>query len=554
MQKSHIFIFISILFLYFLTMGLYYHQTHEIIIKDTENNIENMLLTRRALSHLVSDLQKSEINRLKDTGTLDKNYFSAELLSSSYITLKLNHYVNKQREKLNLDSLYFKYASPNPTNPTNLANDYELSLYNKMNNQKLNTFKEEITQDGKNYLYYAIAGRTIEAKCLQCHGKVEDAPKMLIDRYGKDHGFNLKVGDLSSIISVKVPLDHIYTQSDKQFYQAALIILCVFILLSFFAHKITSHFKDKEEELSYATLQHAKSHEKAQALESSLENLYEHLISSKFDVEGKIIEASEALLKLCEYSKDELIGKSFCYFKHPDTKENLFRDIWSSLMKGEEWRGEIQCLSKSGKIFWIETFIHSIKNEHDIIIAFESIMRTITDKKALLADINLDPLTQLLNRRSFEKHFYAEASRAKRDQKYFALFMIDIDFFKQYNDFYGHLEGDKALQKVSASLQNSFRRSCDIVFRLGGEEFAVLTSEKSKEKIIESAKNACFSLYKESIPHIKSNITPWLTISLGVALISETSKINLEDAYKQSDKALYMAKESGRNKIDVLEL
>jgi len=554
MQNPRLIIFLSMFFVYVLTMGLYYQQTHALIIKDTETNIGNMLLTRRALSHLVSDIQKDEVNRLKDMGSINPDYFSPELLSSSFITLKLNEYANQERNKLHKDKLYFKYASPNPTNLENLASPFERKIYNDMNNKVISKYKEVVIRDGKNYLYYAIAGKKIKQRCLQCHGEPTHAPKMMIEKYGAKNGFHLKIGELSSIISVEAPLHDIYLENDKAFYKAALIIFCVFIILFYIAQKISQNILKKEQEVHDAELKHQQSYQKAQYLESSLEHLYEHVISSKFNKEGTITEVSEALCDLSGYTKDELIGRKMCCLKHPDVEEDMFSIIWSSLMKKETWTGEIKNSTKEGKVFWVEAIMRPIKDKEGLIVEFESIMRTITEKKALLEDINIDPLTTLLNRRSFEKQFSHEKSRAKRDHKFISLLMIDIDFFKQYNDNYGHQKGDEALKFVSESLKNSFRRSCDLVFRLGGEEFAVITSGDSKQKLIESAQNACIQLHQIHIPHIKSDIDPYLTISIGIAILEGQRDVSLNEIYKKSDEALYQAKGSGRNKVVAVEL
>jgi len=554
MQKSNFVIFFFMFFVYILTMGLYYNQTHRIIIEETEHNIEDILLSRRALSHLVSDIQKAEVNRLKDLGNIEADYFSKELLSSSYISLQLNEYANAERAKLGLEPLTFKYASPNPTNLANLANAYELSIYNKLNKKDIQKYKEVLNEDGKKYLYYAIAGKRIQPKCLQCHGDPQDAPKMLVEAYGKDNGFDLKVGELAAIISVKAPLTDIYKENDSLFFKVAAFTFFFFIVFLIIAEKTKKHLQRKEDAIIMANTAKEESHQKAQELKNSLDKLYGHVISSKFNMQGKIIDVSEALVNLSGYHKEEIIGQTFCFFKHPDTEEDLFQRVWKSLMRGESWSGEVKNISKDGKVFWVEAAITPIRDNNAITQHFESIMRVITENKVLLEDINIDPLTRLLNRRSFEQRFVIERSRAKRDNKYFSLMMIDIDFFKQYNDNYGHLQGDMALKKVSESLEQSFRRSSDLVFRLGGEEFAIISAESDKNKLVQSAENACYLLQQERIPHSKSDVSPYLTISIGVAIVSESSRLTLEKIYEASDKALYEAKSAGRNQIQTVEL
>jgi len=546
--------FLFMFLVYLLSMGLYYNQTHSIIIDETEKKIEDILLSQRALSSLVSEIQKPEIYKLKNSGILHPGYFSSALLSSSYITIQLNKFANEEREKLGIAPLVYKYASPNPTNPENLADIYDMKIYEKFKNREVTKYKDIITEGDKQYLYYAISGKVIDATCLRCHGSPENAPQSLLDQYGQENGFGYKVGDLSSIISIKAPLNGIYAENDKQFLFTALSVFIIFIFFYVLAEILQVRLKRKEEEIKAALEKQTKSREKAKALESSIQNLYGHIISSKFDMQGKILEASDALIQLCGYSKEEVIGNAFCFFKHPDTHEDVLQEIWKTLIEGKSWNGEVKNLTKGGDVFWVELTINPKKDENNITRYFEAIMRTITQKKMLLEDINIDPLTSLLNRRSFEKSFLTEQNRAKRDKKIFSLIMIDIDFFKQYNDYYGHQEGDKALQSVALSLQESFRRSSDFVFRLGGEEFAVLSSETSVSQIVDSAQNARSNLHKKHIMHIKSDVNPFLTISIGLATVDYHSKLTLSDVYAKSDEALYKAKSKGRNRVEYVEL
>jgi len=554
MPKSRFIPFLFMCIMYIAAMGLYYNQTHSIIIEETEKKIEDILLSQRALASLVSNEQKPEIYQLKQSGILHEDYFSPALLSSSYITIKLNELANEERQKLGIAPLVYKYASQNPTNPENLADIYEMKVYEKFKNLNITKFKETITEENKKYLYYAIAGKTIEAKCLQCHGTSDDAPQSLIDRYGSENGFGWKVGELSSIISIKAPLDGIYAQNDTNFFIIAVTILVLLIFLFILAQILQTRLQKKEREIQKAYEKQKQSMQKNEVLKSSIENLYEHLISLQFDMQGTIIHASDALSRLCGYTKEELLGRLFNFFNHPDTLEDSFQEIWKTLQDGTPWVGELKSIDKNGDTFWVEATISPLKDEHNITYAFESIMRIITEKKALLEDINLDPLTSILNRRSFEKCFNSEKSRAKRDKKYFSLIMIDIDFFKQYNDHYGHHTGDKALQSVAKSLQNSFRRSSDFVYRLGGEEFAVLTSEHSVLHIVNSAKNACFNVQQEHIEHIKSGLGPFLTVSIGLATVTCDCELTLDEIYKKSDEALYQAKANGRNRVEYVEL
>jgi len=159
-----------------------------------------------------------------------------------------------------------------------------------------------------------------------------------------------------------------------------------------------------------------------------------------------------------------------------------------------------------------------------------------------------DELTQLNNRRSFNETLKREINRAKRDKQYVAFMMVDIDFFKLYNDNYGHLEGDEALKKVAKSLEQSFQRSQDFVFRLGGEEFGVLLTECDEKSCKISALTMCENIKKLHIEHKKSKINKYITISAGMIYIKVDDTVDENYLIKKADDALYEAKESGRDR------
>ncbi len=157
-----------------------------------------------------------------------------------------------------------------------------------------------------------------------------------------------------------------------------------------------------------------------------------------------------------------------------------------------------------------------------------------------------DPLTKLYNRRHLDTLFHEQFLKAKTHQSYFAFFILDLDYFKGYNDTYGHIAGDKALKQVSTVLKESMRRDADAAFRLGGEEFAGIFMADSKEKICNNVENIRKKVEELAIEHKKSTY-PVLTISIGVAIIHDFSVEDFDKMYKIADKALYEAKKSGRN-------
>ncbi|HZF69401.1 diguanylate cyclase [Sulfuricurvum sp.] len=160
-----------------------------------------------------------------------------------------------------------------------------------------------------------------------------------------------------------------------------------------------------------------------------------------------------------------------------------------------------------------------------------------------------DGLTSLFNRRYFNKILPREINRAKRDQKYIAFMMIDVDYFKQYNDVYGHLNGDEVLSNIANTIKKHFSRASEFCFRLGGEEFGVVSSIDSLAEFTQHAEQLRISIEELHIEHDGSIVSPFVTVSAGI-MISDGSDAS-EAIYSKADQELYRAKQTGRNRVCV---
>lgn len=160
----------------------------------------------------------------------------------------------------------------------------------------------------------------------------------------------------------------------------------------------------------------------------------------------------------------------------------------------------------------------------------------------------IDSLTEVANRRCFNETLDKEWRRAFRDKRPLTLLMIDVDCFKAYNDEYGHLQGDDSLKHVASVLREQFSRGGDLVARYGGEEFAVIlpNATEQAEVVAEQCRAAVAAL---GIPHDKSPVANHLTISVGVCSVVPESPLSPKDLVESADRALYTAKESGRNAV-----
>ncbi len=177
-----------------------------------------------------------------------------------------------------------------------------------------------------------------------------------------------------------------------------------------------------------------------------------------------------------------------------------------------------------------------------------SFYRLQKDSYRKLEEISItDPLTSIPNRRYMDMVFDSEIQRIRRDGKGLAFGLMDIDFFKPFNDTYGHQEGDLALQKVAGALESSLQRAGDFYFRFGGEEFCFLINAPSLVEAKATGERIRKAVERLEIEHRENSVSRFVTISLGVAFYPEVTTENLDDMIKQADDLLYKAKENGRN-------
>ncbi len=158
-----------------------------------------------------------------------------------------------------------------------------------------------------------------------------------------------------------------------------------------------------------------------------------------------------------------------------------------------------------------------------------------------------DALTGLFNKGSLATRFEQCRQAVSGSGETLFLIVLDIDYFKQYNDTYGHVAGDACLQAVSGCIERSLRKSSDAAFRFGGEEFIILTLSGSVTQAVKMAQRIQTALQDAQIPHQASAHSPWVTASFGVA--PWTPGMTLDELIAEADTELYRAKRAGRNRI-----
>lgn len=159
----------------------------------------------------------------------------------------------------------------------------------------------------------------------------------------------------------------------------------------------------------------------------------------------------------------------------------------------------------------------------------------------------LDGLTQVANRHKFDQYLTHEWFRLRREQQPLSLILCDVDYFKQYNDTYGHQAGDDCLKAVAKAISRAIKRPADLVARYGGEEFAVILPNTHIRGAAQVAEEIRLGIQQLKRPHTQSQVSKFLTASLGVASQVPSQKSSLECLIAAADEALYTAKQRGRN-------
>jgi diguanylate cyclase (GGDEF)-like protein len=201
---------------------------------------------------------------------------------------------------------------------------------------------------------------------------------------------------------------------------------------------------------------------------------------------------------------------------------------------------------------------HSSKDEIDELFhVFDQFSDTINTQNQRLETLSLtDSLTNIANRRAFDRRLFYELSNDRTLQIDLSVVLIDVDFFKQYNDTYGHVSGDEALQKIAMMLSHTIQNSTNLIARYGGEEFVAILPNKTAKESNLVAQNIMQAIRLANIKHRMSDISDRITISIGIATRTKGESSDIDTLMKKADMALYYSKNQGRNQathIDDIE-
>ena len=266
--------------------------------------------------------------------------------------------------------------------------------------------------------------------------------------------------------------------------------------------------------------------------------------------EGKIFEISNHLSRYLSMTKEDLINHQIrdVFFAGDDS---LFNEMWQDVTSGATWNGEIKLINE-GESKWIGIDVLPMQGSDYSYSGFRLLARDITNRKSLEHISITDTLTGLLNRRTLDDTLDRATRIAQRNKEPVTIAMLDVDFFKQYNDTYGHAAGDNVLTGIAEVFSGMLARANDFVFRVGGEEFVIIFNSKdvaSSKEYIDKIRQAVRDL---EIVHEKSTVDSCITISIGCVFFDGKGATDGQLLLSDADANLYRAKEKRNHSVQTV--
>ena len=271
------------------------------------------------------------------------------------------------------------------------------------------------------------------------------------------------------------------------------------------------------------------------------------------NVTGRIIATSPAAEDFFHYSEQELLSMEVEQLMPADfaASHRKMREDFMTRDPGLAMNNEVSCLLKAGGNALAETRVQTFRMDNKIcgLVSLRDISQFKNREAELKTLSERDALTGLANRRLFDNEFLAEWNRSRRTEQKLALLLIDVDAFKQFNDCYGHQQGDQTLTRVASALSTALQRSVDRIYRYGGEEFVCMLPGLSAPEATKVAERLRAVVEQLQIQHQGSSVSQWVTVSVGVASQVPLVGVECKSLLGQADQALYQSKLSGRNRV-----
>lgn len=313
-------------------------------------------------------------------------------------------------------------------------------------------------------------------------------------------------------------------------------------------------------------------YEKAVTYSSNLlRGITAHVMMTRTNLDGSIIEANEPFLKMMGYKLEEVIGQNHRIFNSRMQSAEVYKLLWGTIARGEIWKGTFRNVTKKGDLVWVNSTIIPYRDQWGVVLYYTALFSDITKaievskrfeierkqrefleraNNALRSDLNLDHLTQVANRRALDQFLEQIQDKAQIAEEAFSVLMLDLDHFKDVNDTWGHEIGDEVLKELTQRWSMQMRSS-DMLARLGGEEFTAVLVMANSDNALLIAEKIRVATGCEPVVVSRENdtLSVKITVSIGIATVEKLKGADLKLLYRVADEELYKAKHAGRNCI-----
>jgi diguanylate cyclase (GGDEF)-like protein/PAS domain S-box-containing protein len=490
--------------------------------------------------------------------------------------------ISRDFRNWNTEGIRFNNVSDRPRNPENRADRFERTAMDwfRANPGQDRRLERIADDDGASYMLFTAPIR-IERLCLRCHGDAESAPAGIRAAYSE--AFDYRLGDLRGLVSIRIPTARVDTRFRNLWLQEVLTSLAGYALLFaglglLLEHRVlrrlarlrtgaeriaageyeTRVAMDRPGQDEICGLARAFNHMAGEVqqrtrtlgqLSLAVEQSPESIVIT--DLSGHIEYVNAACLANTGYTREELIGHNPRVLKSGRTPPETYHNLWTSLLAGQVWRGQLVNRRKDGRELIEAVTIAPLRGPDHRVTHYVAVKQDITEQTRARQEIERlayhDPLTDLPNRTLLLDRLTLNLAVARRQGRYDALILCNLDRFKNFNAARGHDLGDALLLAVGRRLSGLLREG-DTLARLGGDEFALLLPDLAREAepAGRSALTVAERIHEElRRPFRLDGEETTLSASLGIALCPEDHQDSPKEVLRRADTALHRAKESG---------